>query len=71
MIEDRVEKLQDIIEENQEAELDDTQASDISEFFTLEELEELNYKENALHKRKVQGHQIQKESQLQIQGYSL
>ena len=44
MIEDRVEKLQDRIEGNQEAELDDTQASVISEFFTLEELEELNYK---------------------------
>ena len=71
MIEDRVEKLQDKIEGNQEAELDDTQASVVSEFFTLEELEELNYKTMPYMKRKVQGHQIQKESQLQIQGYSL
>ena len=62
MIEDRVEKLQDRIEGNQEAELDDTQASVVSEFFTLEELEKLNYKTMPYMKRKVQGHQIQKES---------
>ena len=71
MIEDRVKKLQDKIEENQEAELDDTQASVISELFTLEELEELNYKTMPYMKTIVQGHQIQKESQLQIQGYNL
>ena len=44
MIEDKVDKLQNRIEGNQEAELDDTHASDISEFYTLEEFEELNYK---------------------------
>ena len=71
LIEDRVEKLQDKIEGNQEAELDDTQASVVSELFTLEELEELNYKTMPYMNRKVQVHQIQKESQLQIQGYTL
>ena len=55
MIEDRVEKLQDRIEGNQEAELDDTQASVISEFFTLEELEETELQDNALHEKKSSG----------------
>ena len=62
MIEDWVEKLQDRTEGNQEAELYDTQASVVSEFFILEELEELNYKTMSYMKRKVQGYQIQKES---------
>ena len=44
LIEDKVDKLQNRIEGNQEAELDDSHASDISEFYTLEEFEELNYK---------------------------
>ena len=44
MIEDKVDKLQNRIEGNQEAELDDSHASDISEFYTLEEFEEMNYK---------------------------
>ena len=55
LIEDQVEKLQDKMEGNQEVELDDTQASVISEIFTLEEL---NYKTIPYMKRKVQGHQI-------------
>ena len=37
----------------------------ISEIFTLEEPEKLNYKKIPYMKRKVQGHQIQKESKLQ------
>ena len=48
--------------ETKKAELDDTQASVVSEIFTLEELEELNYNTMPYMKRKVQGHQIQKES---------
>ena len=44
LIEDKVDKLQNKIEGNQEAELDDAHASDVSEFYTLEELEELIYK---------------------------
>ena len=70
MIEDKVDKLQNRFEGNQEAELDDAHASDVSEFYTLEEFEELNYKAMT-HRKKVQEHQIQMESQLQIKGYSL
>ena len=44
MIEDKVDKLQNSIEGNQEAELDYAHSSDVSEFYSLEEFEELNYK---------------------------
>ena len=43
-IEDKVDKLQNGIEGNQEDELDDAHSSDISQFYTLEEFEKLNYK---------------------------
>ena len=42
LIEDKVEKLQNRIEGNQEDELDGAHASDVSELYTLEELEQLN-----------------------------
>ena len=44
LIEDKVEKLQNRFEGNQEDELDDAHASDVSEFYTLEDLEELHNK---------------------------
>ena len=44
LIGDKVDKLLNKIEGNQEVELDDTHVSDISVFYTLEEFEKLNYK---------------------------
>ena len=71
LIEYKVDKLHNRIEGNQEAELDDAHASDISEFYTLEEFEELNYKEMTYIERKFRNIKFRQKSQLQIQGYSL
>ena len=52
LMEDKVDKVQNRIKGNQEVELDDAHASDISELYTLEEFEELNYKEMTYIERK-------------------
>ena len=44
LIEDKVDKFHNRFEGNQEDELDDAHSSDVSEFYTLDELEELNNK---------------------------